>query len=241
MRSDKSAQREDKWDSINRKYVYDASREATCFLTCQHTLKLLKEMGITEGKVLDIGCGFGEIDILLVKQSNFQILGSEISKYSIENAKENIKKAGLESKIKIEYPDVYQMPYPDRFFDVVLSFGYVSAATYPKATGEVARVLKPGGVLICDFINCLCLYKIPSTLKRVILKKEAPYYRTLKGIKEHFAQSGLQFKKQVLFNTYPPFRFKKGPRAFLAFEKSVGWLLRGLLGRVRIVAFEKVK
>jgi ubiquinone/menaquinone biosynthesis C-methylase UbiE len=44
---------------------------------------------------------------------------------------------------------VYELPYPDRHFDLVVSFSvFEHLHEYPKALGEVARVLVPGGLFL---------------------------------------------------------------------------------------------
>lgn len=231
--------RKEKWEKKQEYLKVNSARpamRATFALTLQNTLELLGEK--KRGKMLDIGCGFGEIDILLAQNTNFEIIGFDIAKNAVEIAKENAKKAGLTDRIKFEQGDIFQLQYPVDYFDVVVSFGYVSAATYPGVQKAIARVLKPGGILICDFINCLSGYKIFNTLKRVF-KKQAPYYVTLGGIRKEFEKGGLVLQNQKFFNTFPPFNLKINNKVFLAFEKSLGRPLKKLLGRVRLVSFKK--
>ena len=232
-------ERKQKWEEKSKKYKSTSSREATFILTVKNTLKLLGNK--RKGRLLDLGCGFGEIDILLAQNTGFNITSCDISETAIKTAQKNIEKAGLAHRIKIEEGDVYNLKYPSKSFDVVLSFGYVSAATYPGVQKEVARVLKPGGVLICDFINCLSFYKLFNTFKRVFKKQRIPYYVFLTGIRRKFEKEGLIFEKQYLFNTYPPIDLKFNPRIFLAFEDTIGKIFSFLLGRVRLVSFEKIK
>jgi len=231
--------RKKKWEEKSKEYKLDSTREATFVLTVKNTLRLLKNK--REGKILDIGCGFGEIDILLAQNSNFDITACDISEIALRNAQENIKREGLSNRIKVEEGDVYNLKYPDGFFDIVLSFGYVSVATYPGVQKEVVRVLKPGGILICDFINCLSFYKLFSSLKRALRKKEFPYYISLNGIRREFKKEGLIFLEQSFFNTYPPIDLNLGPAVFLHFEESVGKIFKSFLGRVRLVSFQKAK
>jgi SAM-dependent methyltransferase len=237
MKSHNVAERKQKWEEKNRAYKVNPSRRATFVLTVRNALKLLGDK--KSGRALDIGCGFGEIDVLLAQNTGFQIIGCDISEIAVSIAKENVRKANLENRINIEENDVYGLKYPDNYFDVVFSFGYVSAATYPEVQKEVARVLKPGGVLICDFINCLSFYKILGTLRRVVKKQEMPYYISSAGIRREFKKAGLILQKQRLFNTYPPFGFSS--TGFLLFENTLGRVLKIILGRVRLVAFQKTK
>lgn len=239
MKSSSHQERKQKWEKKNRGYKSNSSREATFILTVENVLGLLRNK--RSGRILDIGCGFGEIDILLAKNTDFQITGCDISEVAVGVAKENVRRANLENRINIEEKDVYNLEYPNEYFDVVLSFGYVSAATYLQAQKEVARVLKPGGVLICDFINCLSFYKFFNTFKRILNKQEIPYYVSLAGIRREFKKADLVFTNQRLFNTYPPLNLGLNPATFVLFENTIGKVFKNLLGRVRLVAFQKVK
>ncbi len=239
MKTKDFKKRKQKWEEKSRNYRLNSSREATFILTVKNTLKLLGNR--KKGRVLDVGCGFGEIDILLAQNTDFNITGCDISGIAVKTAQENIKKAGLNRRIKIEKGDVYHLKYPSKSFDVVLSFGYVSAATYPGVQKEIARVLKPGGVLICDFINCLSFYKLLSTFKRVLKKQEIPYYVSLAGIRREFKKANLTLASQCLFNIYPPINIVSNSQIFISFENIIGKIFKKFLGRVRLVKFQKIK
>ena len=234
--------RKDKWEKYARAVdTTSSSKRATFELAAQYAVDLLGEK--RSGVLLDIGCGFGEIDVLLAQNTNFKIIGCDISKRCIDVAREKVKSYGFEERIKIEEGDVFHLAYPDNYFDVVVSFGYASAATYKGAQSEVARVLKSGGLLICDFANLLCIYKImnvPLRWKRLI-NEEGKHYNTLtaRGIEEYFGRYQLKFVSQRLFNSYPPVNFLSS-EFLIFFDRTAGKVLAKALGRVRIMCFKKV-
>ena len=64
--------RKEKWERYAR--VVDtasSSKRATFALTAEHTLDILGDR--RSGRMLDIGCGFGEIAILLADRTKFNI------------------------------------------------------------------------------------------------------------------------------------------------------------------------
>lgn len=232
----------DQWEEYAKAIdTKTSSKRATFELTAKHALALLGDK--REGLVLDVGCGFGEIDILLAKMSNFRIIGCDVSRICVARARENVQSSGVDGRIKIEEGSAYALPYPDEYFDVVTSFGYVSAATYKGAQGEVQRVLKPGGLLICDFVNLLSVYKISNVAGRWkrLIREEGKHYNTLtmRGIAEYFQRYKFKFVSQILFNTYPPVNFLP-PQFLIFFDKTIGRALSKVLGRVRMVCFQKV-
>ena len=75
-------QRKEKWESKNLSYRVNAAREAAIVLTAENAVKLLGKE--TKGRMIDIGCGFGEIDILLAEKTQFSIMGCDISEKAVQ-------------------------------------------------------------------------------------------------------------------------------------------------------------
>jgi len=226
--------RQEKWDKYFENYKVNNARLATFQLTAENALKILKNR--RTGKVLDIGCGNGLIDIVLAKNSKFEITGCDISGKAISEAKEKASKAGV--SIVFEEEDAYALDYPNNYFDVILSFGYSAAATYERARKETYRVLKPGGLFVCDFINHRSLYKLLFFPKNLILG-----YAKLKEvseIKNKFKKDNFEFVSMHSFNTFPPVFGKIiPPKIYILFERVIGSLLKSVLGRTLLFCFKK--
>lgn len=107
---------------------------------------LVKFSGVAAHQtVLDVGCGTGVVAITAAR-AGANVFGLDLSPVLIEHAQENTKLAKV--NVNLQEGDVEAMPYPDNFFDVVLSqFGHMFAPRPNVAVQEMLRVLKPGGMI----------------------------------------------------------------------------------------------
>ena len=64
-------------------------------------LEAISSLVPNNSKIIDIGCDHGLLDIYLYQQKKCnKIIASDINKSALNNAKENIKKNNLETKIE---------------------------------------------------------------------------------------------------------------------------------------------
>lgn len=95
---------------------------------------------ITEGRLLDIGCGTGYL--LKILERNWDVYGVDISLRAVEMAKSK----GLK---KIRLASIENLPFGNNFFDVILVLDVIEHVQNDRlALSEVYRVLKPGGIAI---------------------------------------------------------------------------------------------
>lgn len=96
-------------------------------------------------KVLDVGCGTGELmSQVILEDSSREVVGIDLSEEMIKVAKMKIKDKG-----KLILGDAENLPFQDNYFDIV--YCNDSFHHYPqpmKALSEMNRVLKVGGTLI---------------------------------------------------------------------------------------------
>jgi len=95
-------------------------------------------------QVLDVCAGTSAIGIaLLQKQSALKVTAIDRSEAMLDVGQQRAKK--LDLHIDSIVHDVHQLPFPDNHFDVVtLQFASRHLRIY-DVTGEIMRVLKPGG------------------------------------------------------------------------------------------------
>lgn len=111
--------------------------------------KLLKERGFR--RVLDLGCGTGRHLVYLAKEG-FEVFGTDISETGLEYAHHWLEQEGLAAKLK--QSDMTVVPYPNGFFDAVISIFVIYHGTLEnmrKAIAEIYRALKTGGLAFLTF------------------------------------------------------------------------------------------
>ncbi|MDY6966458.1 MAG: methyltransferase domain-containing protein [Halobacteriota archaeon] len=106
--------------------------------------------------ILDLGCGPGTLAITLAQNfKEAEIYGVDLSEKTLNLARKVIFSLGLNDAIKLERGDIEDLPFPDDFFDVVLSQAVINLVPRKKlAFEEISRVTKPDGhIVISDCIK----------------------------------------------------------------------------------------
>lgn len=141
---------------------------------------------ILEKKVLDVGCGPGDLVVNLARK-NINIVGIDMSEDDIEIARLKSLKYNLKSDI-CQVQNGAKIPYPDESFDVVTCIEVLehTGKYYIDVLKEIFRVLKKKGVLYLTIPNKLCPYDthlytwIPHWLPKWI---RIPYLNKIRGEK----------------------------------------------------------
>lgn len=140
---------------IGMRYVF--SRRGLWVINTPYQ-RILDAARITaEDRVLDLGCGIGNILIALAERIDFKTppIGLDVSPALIELGQREVKRAGLAQRIDLRVAAATALPFPDGSFDVVLTshvIKHLDDRALGQAFGEVCRVLDPGGrFLVWEF------------------------------------------------------------------------------------------
>ena len=80
-------------------------------------------------RVLDLGCGHGDLTPLLLDDSRLEIVALDLSAGALGQFRARLGDR-LPERLTLARASVYELPFPDGAFDAVVSFGYASAASY---------------------------------------------------------------------------------------------------------------
>jgi ubiquinone/menaquinone biosynthesis C-methylase UbiE len=151
-----------------------------------------------EAVVLDIGCGTGEFEkLLLSKHPNQQITGVDISTKMLEIAR---RKCQAYPKVAFRAASASALPFSDHSFDVIVSASAFHYFNAPEAAlDEMRRILRPGGVMVIldwckDYLSC--------RLGDIVLKLVDPaYQRCYTKAEFHRILNSAQFAIQAATET----------------------------------------
>jgi len=137
--------------------------------------KQFYDFQLPEGStVLEAGCGIGVCSRYYARQG-YRVYAIDISSKAVEITKKSFRIFGLEGEIKLG--NVENIPYPDNYFDCLVSNGVIHhTPNTEKAVEEFYRVLKRGGVAQCCiyYRNVLLrppLWMLTRRLLPVLLKR----------------------------------------------------------------------
>lgn len=99
-------------------------------------------------RILDVPCGGGVALRGLAPGQGVEYVAADIAQAMLDRTLHSAKERGVADQVVARLADVEALPFEDDSFDLVVSFTGLHCFPDPaRAIVEMARVLKPGGVL----------------------------------------------------------------------------------------------
>jgi ubiquinone/menaquinone biosynthesis C-methylase UbiE len=189
------------WDEYTADLVTKKSATATNFELLQSYAK---------GVILDAGCGTGiHLGKLVSLKEVEAAIGVDVGKPGLVYGESNFP------SVQFIKASLYQLPFPDNYFDLVYSLDVVEHLDEPqKAIQELKRVCKPKGVIYLQTPN-YPIKRFYDLLHWLRGSKPTPaddpthvYYFNTYRLKHMVEKSGLQVihlrARNIAFNRYLP-------------------------------------
>ena len=140
-------------------------------------------------KVLEIGCGGGRCTVAMA-QRGYLVQAIDSVAGMVDSTQERVRQAGVSSSASVGLGDAHDLAFPDGAFRLVVALGVIPYLHSPqKAFREMARVLRPGGVLLITAGN---RWRLNEVLDPWLSPPMQPATRAARAILRRFRKPGLE-------------------------------------------------
>jgi glycosyltransferase involved in cell wall biosynthesis len=129
--------------------------------------------------VLDLGCGTAAHSMRLARLGS-DVIGVDVSGAALERAREKVRQAGLEDKVRLSRADLLALPLRDETARCIVSWGVLMhVPRLGDAIDSISRVTAPGGVLVVSEVNSRApeaiLIRLANRIRRSATVARGPY------------------------------------------------------------------
>lgn len=112
-------------------------------------------------RLLDLGCGTG-IDAVAFARRGYRVTATDWSTRMVERTRQRAERAAMASRIETRHLGIHQLERIAGEFDGIYSnLGPLNCVPDLRAAAaECARLLRPGGKLVCSVIGRICPWEI---------------------------------------------------------------------------------
>lgn len=131
---------------MSYKESYTEKLRANFLKYSREAFKLLPRM--EKPKVLDLGCGSGQLTIELANLTNGDIFAIDIDQTLLDRLNTKIGLKNLENRITTQKMDLLKNNFSDKYFDLIWEAGVVQIIGFKKSFKACHRILKVGGYFV---------------------------------------------------------------------------------------------
>ncbi|MBI1977879.1 MAG: methyltransferase domain-containing protein [Candidatus Omnitrophica bacterium] len=179
-------------------------------------------------RVLDYCCGDGDYSLLAARVAATTV-GIDISDVAVHKCAERARTEGLDSKTSFHIRDAESTGFEDHAFDAIICAGVLHHLDLDRAYRELARLLAPGGEIICMEAlghNPLIQWyrRLTPHLRTAYEAKHILKMRDVHKAKKYFRKINVRFFHLATLLAVP-FRNMPGFRGLLSFLEAVDSVL----------------
>jgi 2-polyprenyl-3-methyl-5-hydroxy-6-metoxy-1,4-benzoquinol methylase len=161
-----------------------------------------------EGRVLDLGSGFGLFSLYFATtHPKRHVVGVELSEKRVAQARASAQRLGL-ANVEYHVADVLQWEAPGGLFDAIYMLDVVHhlpQESVPAFLARLVSLLKPGGTLLLKDVSDKPRYKMLFTLAldRLMVGMEPIRYWSPAALGEVLQNLGLDVKRHLMNDILP--------------------------------------
>lgn len=160
-------------DTMSYSCAYFKTKEDTLYEAQLNKVKyILKKLNLKSGdKLLDIGCGWGELIIEAAKEYGVKATGITLSTEQVKKVNERIKENGLEDLVDVKLMDYRELLKEKIKFDRIVSVGmaeHVGRKNIPGYIKDISELLEDEGVCLLHCITAQVEGEANEWIKRYI-------------------------------------------------------------------------
>ena len=187
-------------------------------------------------RVLEAGCGTGRFTVELARAGH-TLTALDFSPNMLDQARSKAEALGVADHVTFRVGNIEHIDAPNAGFDAAFTNAVIRHFPSPaRSIAELARVTRPGGVVVLDFLN-RPMYDLADAARAAagLPERKTPkgffrnYHWSLDEVRRHMRRSGLRLVATRSFSKFPAhlvldrlkLRWLAGPVEF--FERSVNW------------------
>jgi SAM-dependent methyltransferase len=129
--------------------------------------RLLDQAIPGDARILEIGCGTGQMSLYLARADRF-VIGADLTRASLELAAAAAARFQLNRVLFVE-TDLHRPGLAVGSFDVVYSSGVLHHTPNPRAAfSSITQLARPGGMIVLGLYNAIA--RIPLRLRRLVAR-----------------------------------------------------------------------